>query len=190
MIYSLYVLVLALNASLSGVSLALPWSTGGLFVSFNLLSQPVDILLVYNSLWSLLFPMLSILVFANVALLSAAVIFSLLALCPFRGSAKVLRVLIASFLSLASTLSLAVIFTWGVLSLSPPGLWGGRWGSGAVSFTASCALTLVLLCARPSPAPTPALPTVTPALQEPLPHTQGAKQHEHYYPHSSQNNST
>jgi hypothetical protein len=163
-------LLLAATAT-SGVSVLYEWSTGGLFIDLYLLSRPASILLVYNSLWAVLFPVLYIFVVGATTLLATSFVLFFLALCVLPSSCARLKG--AATLGAATCLSVAVAATltgvliWVALSILPPGLWGGRWGRGSILYATSLALSSTLLFMskrRPSLLlPPPLLPTAAAA---------------------------
>ena len=134
---SLVHLTLLLTATAcSGFSALFEFSVGGLFKDLYLQSQPASILLVYNTLWSVLFPVLYIFVIASTTLLGVSFVFQLLALC-LSSTPRLHRVVLlcaATCLSVAVATNLTGVLMWAALSILPPGLWGGRWGRGAILF--------------------------------------------------------
>ena len=171
----LYLLSVFAAAICAGVSLApsLPWSAGGLFVDFGLLAAPATIIL--NPLWSAIWPALPYLVFCCIALLVFALLSNLLLFCWTRRKGLLLALAAAS-VSLAIAAQLGVLILWGTLTLLPPGLWGGRWGTGAYLFLASFILTLLLSWSCIPTAPLPAAaPSPLPVATRVLPAAKGAE---------------
>jgi hypothetical protein len=161
----------------SGFSALFEFSVGGLFKDLYLQSTPASILLVYNSLWAVLFPSLYIFVIATTALLAASFLLQLCGLCCAATAPRLHRIVLlcsATCLSVAVATSLTGVLMWAALSILPPGLWGGRWGRGAILFATSLVLSAGLLClAKRAPHP-PLLPlqqqpTAAPPPQQPLP---------------------
>ena len=116
-----------------------------------------------NPLWSAIWPALPLLVYGCISLLLFVLLSNLTALCWTRRKG-VLLALAAASVSLAIAAQLGVLILWGSLALLPPGLWGGRWGTGAYLFLSSFILTLLLSwsCIAPAPSPTAPLPAAAP----------------------------
>lgn len=150
------------------VSLLLDWSTAGLFVSFGLLASPASIILVLNPLWSAIWPALPFLVYGVIGLLVFVFLSNLTALCWTRRKGTLLA-LAAAALSLAFAAQLGVLILWGSLTLLPPGLWGGRWGTGAYLFLSASLLTFLVSWSCIAPAPSPMATLLPAAAPSPLP---------------------
>ncbi len=131
----------AASLGLCVVAITTPWSVGGLFLAFGLFELPLSFVLLLSPLWGILWPPLPYLVIVSIVGMAISFILSLVG--GGMNSKQVEKGCYVAIVTLTwiSTLSaLAACACFLMLTIIPPGLWGGRWGMGAIS----CAVAGIL----------------------------------------------